>query len=112
MLTQVEARQMEYTVHVTDRHGNDYCIPGVTDTAFTTLPNGDAGLAFENPYGDDPVFNAGQGTVRHVSTGFTPEGDRCYHPQGPRYDDGHQPSDPYGKPLFEPHGPRTHEAFE
>lgn len=94
----------EYTVHATDRDGNDYAIPGVTDVAFITFPNGEAGLAFSNPYGDDMTLNLERAEVREVTPGYSPGGEPCYHRDGPTYLDGHQPPCPTERT-------RTHEAF-
>lgn len=100
-----------YTVHVTDEDGNEFCLPGVTDCAFITLPNGDGGLAFKNPYGDDFTESLSFLTIRKVTEGYTPNGEPCYHKDGPVYENGHRPENPYGHQNF-PNGPFEHEAFE
>jgi hypothetical protein len=58
-------RARYYTV-VTD---DNVAHPHVTDSRFITFPNGDAGLEFKNPYGDDYKVNLDRQSIKQVNTG-------------------------------------------
>ena len=74
---------LEATGEGTTDKGERFCLPGVSDAAFMTFPNGDAGLRFENPEGDDLEENLRFVSIIEVREGIEPGNVPQFHANGP-----------------------------